>query len=38
MKSDGTERHQVSGNAVYDVFSVSPDGRWVIALTRGARW
>ena len=34
MKSDGTERHQVSGNAVYDVFSVSPDGRWVIAQTR----
>ena len=35
MKSDGGERRRISDVAILDSYGVSPDGRWVLAVTRG---
>jgi serine/threonine protein kinase len=35
MKTDGTERHKLSGTPIFDPFAVAPDGRWILAQTRG---
>jgi serine/threonine protein kinase/Tol biopolymer transport system component len=31
MKADGSGRHKVVSDQILDLFSVSPDGRWVVA-------
>jgi eukaryotic-like serine/threonine-protein kinase len=31
MKADGTGRRKISPQRVFDVYAVSPDGRWIIA-------
>ncbi len=33
MKADGSGRHKISSQRIFDSRSVSPDGRWVIAST-----
>jgi Tol biopolymer transport system component len=35
MKADGTGRHKISSQRVFDAFSVSPDGRWLLAVSPG---
>jgi eukaryotic-like serine/threonine-protein kinase len=35
MKADGTGRRKISSQPVFDAFSVSPDGRWLFAASRG---
>jgi eukaryotic-like serine/threonine-protein kinase len=35
IKANGTERRRVSDVAILDVYGVSHDGRWVLAVTRG---
>jgi Tol biopolymer transport system component len=32
---DGTERRKIAPNPILDVFSISPDGRWVVASAKG---
>jgi eukaryotic-like serine/threonine-protein kinase len=36
MKADGSGRKKISGDSVFDLISVSPDGRWVIATSAAA--
>jgi serine/threonine protein kinase/Tol biopolymer transport system component len=36
MKADGTGRRKISPQRVFDVYAVSPDGRWIIAGGLGA--
>jgi serine/threonine protein kinase len=36
MKPDGAKRHKISDVAILDPYGVSYDGRWILALTRGA--
>jgi serine/threonine protein kinase len=35
IKTDGSGRHKISSDPLVDVFSVSPDGRWIVAVTSG---
>src|SRR6202046_4332278 len=35
MKADGTDRRKVIPGRVFDVYSASPDGRWIVASTPG---
>jgi hypothetical protein len=35
MKADGTGRRKISQQRVFDVYAVSPDGRWIIASAPG---
>src|SRR5579862_4777012 len=35
MKADGTGRRKISSQRVFDAFSVSPDGRWLLAVSPG---
>jgi eukaryotic-like serine/threonine-protein kinase len=35
VKPDGTERRKISDKPILDPYSVSPDGRWLLAVTRG---
>jgi serine/threonine protein kinase/Tol biopolymer transport system component len=35
MKADGTDRRKISSQRVFDAFSVSPDGRWLLAVSPG---
>ena len=35
MKADGTGRRKISPQRVFDVYAVSPDGRWIIASAPG---
>jgi serine/threonine protein kinase/Tol biopolymer transport system component len=35
MKADGTGRRKISLQRVFDAFSVSPDGRWLLAVSQG---
>jgi DNA-binding winged helix-turn-helix (wHTH) protein/Tol biopolymer transport system component len=36
MKTDGSARRKISPERVLDIYSISPDGRWVIAETPGS--
>jgi eukaryotic-like serine/threonine-protein kinase len=36
MKTDGSARRKISPERVLDIYSISPDGRWVIAATPGS--
>ena len=36
MKSDGTGRAKISPQRIFDIHSVSPDGRWIVAASLGA--
>ena len=33
MKPDGSDRHKITSRRVLDAFGISPDGRWVAAIT-----
>src|SRR5712664_426053 len=35
MKADGTGRHKITSERVFDVMAVSPDGRWFVAASAG---
>ncbi|MGB9244322.1 MAG: protein kinase [Candidatus Acidiferrales bacterium] len=35
MNADGTGRRKISSQRVFDAFSVSPDGRWLLAVSPG---
>jgi Tol biopolymer transport system component len=35
MKADGTDRRKISNQRVFDAFSVSSDGRWLLAASPG---
>jgi eukaryotic-like serine/threonine-protein kinase len=35
MKADGTDRRKIFSQRVFDAFSVSPDGRWLLATSPG---
>jgi serine/threonine protein kinase/Tol biopolymer transport system component len=35
VKADGTGRHKISSQRVFDAFAVSPDGRWFAAASPG---
>jgi eukaryotic-like serine/threonine-protein kinase len=35
MKTDGTDRRKISPERIFDSYAVSPDGRWVVAVTPG---
>ncbi len=35
MKADGTGRRKISSQRVFDAYSVSPDGRWFLAVSPG---
>ena len=35
MKADGTGRRKISSQRVFDAYSVSPDGRWLLAASLG---
>ena len=34
-KADGTDRRKISSQSIFDLQTVSPDGRWVVAGTKG---
>src|SRR5690349_22441082 len=34
-KADGTNRRKVSTQSIFDLQAVSPDGRWIVADTKG---
>jgi DNA-binding winged helix-turn-helix (wHTH) protein/Tol biopolymer transport system component len=36
MKTDGSARRKISPERILDIYSISPDGRWVIAETPGS--
>jgi serine/threonine protein kinase len=36
MRPDGTDRRKITPDPIFDIFSTSPDGRWVIASTKGS--
>jgi DNA-binding winged helix-turn-helix (wHTH) protein/Tol biopolymer transport system component len=35
MKTNGSDRQKISPERIFDIYSISPDGRWVIAETPG---
>ena len=35
MKADGSDRRKIFSQRVFDAFSVSPDGRWLLAVSPG---
>ncbi len=35
MKPDGSARTKISGERIFDIQTVSPDGRWVVAMSPG---
>lgn len=34
-KSDGTDRRKISPESIFDLLDISPDGRWLVAATKG---
>src|SRR6202142_2930967 len=36
IKADGSDRHKINSGSILDVMSLSPDGRWVVAVASGA--
>lgn len=35
IRPDGTERRKITADPIFDIFSTSPDGRWVVASATG---